>query len=115
MPDSRNRVADGIDGSNASALVGDALAGPAGQRGHGRALAVPRPPTDGGFTGTLFAITSAAQCAEDLAYGPSSSMDDVSPFFCVDCDTSVHDTWTQASARAPLQFVSMVALGARRA
>ena len=55
----------------------------------------------GGVTGTLFAITSASECAEGLAYGISSSWDEASAFFCVNCDTSVHNTWTQASARAP--------------
>ena len=66
-------------------------------------------------TATLFAITSATACAESLAYGPSYSWDQASAYLCVDCDTSEHDTWTQASLCARATNPWRPKCGGRRA
>ncbi|KAL1524307.1 hypothetical protein AB1Y20_019209 [Prymnesium parvum] len=44
---------------------------------------------------TLWAITSASQCAPSLPYGSSDDWDLEEPYVCMDCVNRSHDTWDQ--------------------
>jgi len=46
------------------------------------------------LAGSLWGITSASKCAEQLPYGPSSAWDSTSPYICTDC-VPAHDAWEQ--------------------